>query len=44
MLAVHVPRAPFIGAETAHGNGLHVTVSVRAPAKHALLPDSVYPL
>jgi hypothetical protein len=44
MLAVHVPRAPFIGAETTHGNGLHVTVSVRAPAKHALLPDSVYPL
>jgi hypothetical protein len=44
-LAVHVPRAPYRGAVTAHGFGLHATVlEISAPAVHALVPVRVYPL
>ena len=44
-LAVHVPRAPFGGAVTTHGFGLHAAVMVvSVPAEHALVPTSVDPL
>jgi hypothetical protein len=32
MLAVHVPRAPFIGAETAHGLGVGASVGAHVLA------------
>ena len=28
-LDVHVPKAPFVGAVSLHGSGLHTAVSVR---------------
>jgi hypothetical protein len=43
-LDVHVPKAPFVGAGSLHGSGLHSKVLVYEPYEHDLLPDAVYPL